>query len=395
MEPGPSSSQRVLDFLLDQDEAVTRPAIAAACDLSRPTVFSAVQQLMHAGLVHETGQRSGSPGRSATLFEVAPGAGTVLAIDIGGSNLRIAVADVRGRPLTELLEPTARPGGPAIVAQAGDLARKALAAAGTSPSALTAVTVSVPGVVGSDGCTVHFASNIDQPDPFDFRTPIAEALGAPVVLDNNVNLAALGERWQGVGRELRTFVIVAVGAGIGAGLVHDGRLLRGAHGASGEVAFLPSLGTHRPLDLRAHDEAGGLSLLTTAQRHPDWTRKPPHTVEELFERAAAGEEPAAALVEEECARVASVIASLCAVVDPEAVILTGGVGANERLMKRSSELAVDMTLYPPVVIRSELGDRASVVGGIYLGMRAARIAVLRTLDEHPSTRSPAVRVGRE
>ena len=118
--------------------------------------------------------------------------------------------------------------------------------------------------------------------------------------------------------------------------------MRGAHGASGEVAFLPSLGAHRPLDLRAHDAAGGLSLLTTAQRHPDWTQPPPSTVEELFERAATGEEPAAALVEEECARVASVIASLCAVVDPEAVILTGGVGANERLMQRSSELAAGM-----------------------------------------------------
>ena len=79
----------------------------------------------------------------------------------------------------------------------------------------------------ADGKTVHFATNIDQPEPFDFHTPIAEALGAPVILENNVNLAALGERWRGVGRDLRTFVIVAVGAGIGAGLIHDGRLLRG------------------------------------------------------------------------------------------------------------------------------------------------------------------------
>jgi len=386
MEPGPSSRQRILDFLLVQEEAVSRPEVAAACDLSRPTVFSAIQHLEQAGLVHETGQRSGSPGRSATLFEVAPTAGTVLALDIGGSNLRVAVADVRGRLRAELREPTARPGGPAITAQASALARRALAAAGSS-SALTAVTVSVPGVVGADGSTVHFASNIDQPDPFDFRTPIAEALGTPVVLENNVNLAALGERWRGVGRELGTFVIVAVGAGIGAGLVHEGRLLRGAHGASGEVAFLPSLGSDRPLDLRAHDAAGGLNLLTTAQRHPGWARTPPSTVEELFRRASDGEEPAAGLVEEECARVAAVIASLCAVVDPEAVILTGGVGANERLMQRSSELAASMTLYPPVVIRSELGDRASVVGGIYLATRNARDAVLRTLDEPPWARS--------
>lgn len=383
MEPAPSSRHRVLDFLLDQETAVTRPDIAVACDLSRPTVFTAIQHLERAGVVHETGQRSGLPGRSAGLFEVSPGAGTVLAIDIGGSNLRVAVADVRGRHLAELREPTARPGGPAIVTQVNDLVRKALAAAGTSSSTLTTATVSVPGVVATDGKFVHFATNIDQSDPFDFRTPIADALGAPVTLENNVNLAALGEQWQGVGRHLGTFVIVAVGAGIGAGLVHNGQLLRGAHGAAGEIAFLPSLGVHRPLDLRAHDTAGGLNLLNTAQGHPGWTRTPPSSVEELFRRASAGEEPAAALVEDECARVAAVIASLCAVVDPEAVILTGGVGANERLMQRSSELAATMTLHSPVFIRSELGNRASLVGGIFLAKQKARVAVLQTLDGHP------------
>ena len=106
MEPRPSSRHRVLDFLFTQTGAVTRPEVAAACDLSRPTVFSAVRHLEREGLVHETGQRSGSPGRSAALFEISPAAGTVLALDIGGSNLRVAVADVRGRPLAELREPT-------------------------------------------------------------------------------------------------------------------------------------------------------------------------------------------------------------------------------------------------------------------------------------------------
>lgn len=379
MHPGHSSRHRVLDFLLEQDQPVTRPSIAAGCELSRPTVFAAVQHFEELGLVHGTGQRSGSPGRSATLFEVAPGAGTVLAIDIGGSNIRVAAADVRGRPLAEVREPTVRPGGEAIVAQAIDLAGRTLASVGAG-APLTAVTVSVPGVVGRDGSTVHFASNIDQADPFDFRTPITEALAAPVDLENNVNLAALGERWRGAGRDLRSFVVVAVGAGIGAGLVHEGRLLRGAHGASGEVAFLPPLGAGLPLDLRAHDPAGGLSLLTSARRHTDWAGTPPETVEELFLRASAGEEPAATLVEEECARIASVIASVCAVVDPEAVILTGGVGANEHLVKRSGELAAGMVLFPPVVLTSELGERASVVGGIYLATQRARHAVLRRLE---------------
>ena len=77
----------------------------------------------------------------------------------------------------------------------------------------------------------------------------------------------------------------------------------------------------------------------------------------------------------------AVIASLCAVVDPEAVVLTGGVEANDWLRERSSELAAGMVLYPPVVVRSELGERASLVGGIYLATQAAKSAVVRALDE--------------
>ncbi|MBY9075530.1 ROK family transcriptional regulator [Nocardioides sp. WL0053] len=375
-----SGVQRVLAFLLEEQDPVTRPLVASACALSRPTVFAAVQQLESLGLVAVTGQQSGSPGRSATLYEVAPGAGILAAVDIGGSNLRVAITDLRGKLLAEGNEPTAEAGGPAITKQAIDLVHSVLKSSEAAGATPTRVAVSVPGVVGADGSTVHYASNIDQFTAFDFRTPLSDALSAPVVLDNNVNLAALGERWRGVARGLETFAVVAVGAGIGAGIVHEGVLLRGAHGAAGEVAFLPPFGSRRKVDAAAHDEAGGLSLLAAARTRSGWTAPPPVTVEELFVRAAEGEEPAASLVEEECTRVASVIASLCAVIDPETVILTGGVGANDLLIARAGELAQTMTLFPPSVVRSGLGERASLVGAIQLAAQSAKLHLMETLN---------------
>lgn len=376
----PSSAETVLTFLLDQWAPVTRPQIAAACGVSRPTVFTAIQDLEGRGLLREVGQQSGSPGRSATLYEVSPDAGILAALDIGGSNLRVAVTDLRGKPLVEMHEATAEPGGTAIIAQSTDLLHTALASSGAAATPLVKVAVSVPGVVAEDGSTVHYASNIDQFEPFDFRTPLSRALDVPVILDNNVNLAAMGERWQGVARDLSTFVVVSVGAGIGAGVVHDGRLLRGSHGAAGEVAFLPPFGSHRKVDAKAHDEAGGLSLLQGARAHPGWTKPAPTTVQELFLRAAAGEEPAVALVEEECERIAYVIASVCAVIDPETVILTGGVGANDRLISRASQLAEEMVLFPPALVRSELGERASLVGAVRFAALSARLDVLERLS---------------
>ncbi len=376
-----SSVQRVLAYLLAQEEPATRPMAASACELSRPTVFSAMDRLERLGLVASAGRQSGRPGRSADLFEVPRSAGALVGIDVGGSNIRVAVTDLRGRLLAEDRAATARQGGRHIVEQAVGQVHDALRSANLSRDDLRGVGVSVPGVVGADHSTVRFASNIDQFEPFDFRSPLSAALGAPVSMDNNVNLAALGEHWVGAARKIDTFAVVAVGAGIGAGIVHEGSLLRGAHGAAGEVAFLPTDGGAKPLDVRAHDAAGGLSLLQAARERTGWSGPPPRTVEELFERAARQEAPATDLFEEECHRIAVVIAAVCTVVDPQAVILTGGVGGNPALVERARQLAGTLTLYPPDVIRSALGDRASVIGATQLARREAHDTLLASLAD--------------
>src|SRR5665647_3719120 len=86
-----SSAQKVLTFLLGQQQPVTRPEVALACHLSRPTVFTAMERLEDLQLVGEVGQRSGMLGRSASLYELQADAALVAGVDIGGSNLRVAL----------------------------------------------------------------------------------------------------------------------------------------------------------------------------------------------------------------------------------------------------------------------------------------------------------------
>ena len=377
MHKATSGMEQVLSYLLEEQSVVTRPMVANACGLSRPTVFTAIERLVELGMVHETGQLSGKPGRSATLYEVSPTAGLLAAVDIGGSNIRAAITDVRGQILEERQAATDPGGGPGAVEQATVMVASALSSVGRRPHDLTTVAVSVPGVVDPDGGTVHYAINIDQFSPYDFRKALGATLGAPVVIENNVNLAAMGERWRGVARDLTTFAVVAVGAGIGAGIVHDGALLRGSHGSAGEVAFLPPHGGLIRDNTMRHDAAGGLRLLEEAKGRSDWRGAPPESVEELFARAAAGEEAAITLVEDECRHIASVIAAICAVVDPEKVILTGGVGGNPVLIERTEELVTGMAAFPPPVIRSDLAERASLVGAIWLASCIARDELLR------------------
>lgn len=380
--PGPNSAQRVLAHLLEQQTAVTRPEIGSACHLSRPTVLAAVERLELAGLVMTVGQRSGLPGRSASLFEVSPDAGMIAGLDIGGSNLRVALTDVRGVLLAEMQEPTTVVGGLAVARQGVRLVRRVLKESVTDGRRLSAVGVSIPGVVGADGATVHYAWNVGQPEPFDFHSVLAQALDAPVLLDNNVNLAAVGEQQQGAARELNTFAVIAVGAGVGAGIVHQGHLLRGAHGGAGEVAFLPTSQDYRRPEAGAPDEAGGVILLRTAQSRGRWEgRGAPASVEELFARAAAGEQTAIELVEEESRRIAVIAASISAVVDPEAIILTGGVGANEMLVARVAELVGDISPFGTPVLRSGLGARASLVGALHLGETSTQQALLSQVGD--------------
>lgn len=360
-------------FLLSQHQPVTRPQVALACQLSRPTVFTAMERLEDLQLVNEVGQRSGTPGRSASLYELRTDAALVAGVDIGGSNLRVALSDARGRLLAETRQATAASGGRGVVKQTVDLVKALSEGTAWAGAALTVAGVSVPGVVAADGSTVHYAWNIGQTEPYDFRTPLVAGLRVPVVLDNNVNLAALGEQWQGAAELLRTFAVIAVGAGVGAGIVHEGQLLRGAHGGAGEVAFLPLNPGYRSLRPPSPDEAGGLMLLHHAKARPGWHGgTPPTSVEELFSRAAGGEQPAVELVEEESQRIAAIAVSICAIVDPETVILTGGVGANTALVARARELISELAPFPPAVIRSVLGERASLVGALAVAVRTAQ-----------------------
>jgi Transcriptional regulator/sugar kinase len=324
-------------------------------------------------LVCEVGQRSGMLGRSASLYELRTDAALVAGIDIGGSNVRVALSDARGRVLSETRQATSASGGGGLIGQAIELLKALREDTAWAGAALTGVGVSVPGVVAADGSTVHYAWNIGQPEPYDFRTPLVAGLGVPVVLDNNVNLAALGEQWQGAAQLLRTFAVIAVGAGVGAGIVHEGQLLRGAHGGAGEVAFLPLDHSLGRLRFASPDEAGGLMLLHKAQSRPGWhADNPPTSVEELFSRAANREQLAMELVEEESQRIAAVAGCICAIVDPETIILTGGVGANTALVARVSEVINELAPFPPAVIRSALGERASLVGALAVAVRAAQ-----------------------
>ena len=203
------------------------------------------------------------------------------------------------------------------------------------------VGVSVPGVVDPDGATVHYAWNIGQSGPFDLRTPAGEGAASPrsswtTTSTSPPSVSSGRGRPSTCGRSPSS----PSGPASAPGIVHEGQLLRGAHGAAGEVAFLPLSPDYQRRRAASPDEAGRPDPAGEGAGPAAVGRTADHRPASRSSSSAppGGEAPAVALVEEESRRIAAITASICAIIDPETVILAGGVGANEALVARTSEL---------------------------------------------------------
>jgi glucokinase len=379
-----STDGAVLAVLFD-NEQLTRPELATGTGLSRPTISEAVRRLLASGLIVEAGVRRGGLGRVPTTYRLAPTAGYVVAADIGGDNLRVAVADLSGTVRLEKRQATRANGAPRVAAQTARMIRAVIAATGDTLGPLRRVGVAAPGVIHADGRTMSIAHNLGEDGPFDLLTPLESAVDAPIVLDNNVNLAALGERWRGHARDVHNFVFLAVGAGIGMGLVHNGEVVRGAHGAAGEIAYLPLPGNVPPGQRTGHGkellaaEAGGYGMLASMRARPTWPVRRPESVAELFDQAGAGVAAAIELVHAEGRQLGLTVASTCAVFDPDLVVLGGGVGSNALLLPVVREAVATLVPFPPRVESSALGEVASLTGALSVALAGARSELLRSV----------------
>ncbi len=225
---------------------ITRPEIASATELSKPTVSAAVGRLEQGGLIRATGRRTGQRGRSPVAYMVSKQVGFVVGSDIGGSNLRVAAADLFGEPICDLKQPTTKAGNRALGMQVLEMVTEVIDRASASHGRPLALAISTPGIIDqSTGRVTSLAYNVAPEGGFDPVEVIRDRLEMPVLVENNVNLAAVGEKWFGLARGVSTMVFISVGAGIGMGIVIDDQVVRGAHGAAGEIG-VPAVG-RRPI----------------------------------------------------------------------------------------------------------------------------------------------------
>jgi predicted NBD/HSP70 family sugar kinase len=333
------SDQSVLDVVFAA-APVTRAEIARRTGISKPTVNEAVRRLERVGLLRPAGTETGRPGRVATYYEVAADAGFVVGVDLNPTAVRICATDLFRREFHTETMPPLRARSPRDVAQQLRTGvRAALEAGRRDHGELLALGVSVANPV--DPATGAVIALPDTPYPEGLIQPaevLADLVSAPLLVDNDVNLAAIAEMEYGVGREVASFAYLFVGAGIGAGLVVDGTLLRGARGLAGEIGYL-SMGFGSPEEHSRH----GLARAVAAQDFAGTAR-------------AIGEAAAA----------------LCAVLDPQLVVLGGPIGLQPALLE-PVQRAVDALAPVPTPVRTgTVGEAAPLQGALVVALERAR-----------------------
>ncbi|HEV2450699.1 MAG TPA: ROK family protein [Streptosporangiaceae bacterium] len=348
----------------------SRAELARASGLSKPTVSLALGNVERAGLVQAAGQRTGVPGRSALLYEIRPDAGLVLGLDIGLQYLRGALADLAGEIRSRS---TLRARATSVRGRVAELVRLAdvlCNEAGVTRSAVTQIVIGSPGVYDPGRNAMALTGGLVGWDRPAALAGLRAAFGETVVIENDVDAEALAERAHGHGRNVDDFAFVHIGTGVGMGLVLGGQLRRGVHGVAGEIAFMP-LSEGSGADEADARKRGAFEAAATAAAVVRAARKAgmrgPVTARRVFDAAARGDERAVGVVAEEARLIAKALCVVITVVDPDLIVLGGGIGQAPGFADAVSAHLHTLAPVRPMVRVSALGSDAVVDGCLAAG----------------------------
>jgi predicted NBD/HSP70 family sugar kinase len=364
---------------------ISRADLARAVGISKPTVNEAVELLRRAGLVSEAladgdGQPR-RPGRRARLLTFRGDLGHVLGIDIGASNVVAVVADLNGVVTTRerrRVRAAERRSARAMLAAARAVAHEALRGAAIKPDELRAVGVGTPGIVDPASGRVTLAPQLGGWEGIPLGHRVGRWFGCPILVDNEVHLSLLAERWRGAARGIDDALFVQIGVGIGGGILIGGNVYRGADGAAGEIGYLPLFeaggealgpfeaaagGTAFAALGRSAARPGGV-LLELAGGDPEAI-----DAEIVFAAAARGDDEAQQVLRELLERLARGVAAALVVLNPSTLIVGGGVSrAGAALLEPLEDRLRALVPLPPRVVLSELGDESVALGAAKLAL---------------------------
>ena len=384
--------------LLREKGPLSRTQIAQILQLSPATITRIVNDLLEENLILEVGKGESTDvgGRRPALLEFNYKANAIIGIDLGGTNIIGALADLGGNILQKVSMPSMTKGQKDGLEQLAKVIEELLSNPCLDDQQLRGIGIGAPSITLHCEGLVVWAPSLGWRN-LPLKQIMKDRFGVPVFVENDVNLAALGESRYGTGKGVDNLVCIYIGTGIGAGIIINGELYRGSSEAAGEVGYLvpgtnylgrcydqfgclESLAAGPGIARRAREaiERGGNSMLTDlVGGHLEAL-----TAECIFEAARRGDRLAQSIVDETVDYLSIVIANVSAVLNPEMIIIGGGVARSaDMLLEPIRQRVAGVVPVMPRIVASELGDSTAVMGAIAI--------VLHSTDDYLFVRSQA------
>lgn len=339
------------------------------------TVREQIAQLRRRRLIIQPEKRRG--------IRLNPEYGQLVGIDMGASHLHFELADFSGEIIRDGVEKVRPEDGPRKTFRQIRKGIQRLLPA-KEQSRLRAIAMAVPSAVDPHSGLVLMANNLPGWKNIDLKHELEKAFQLPVCIENDANMAAIGEHWLGAAREVSNFVFVALGTGIGSGIFVNGQLYTGRTGAAGELQFLnvewprwnEDFGETGYFESYASGQgiaALGRKLMRAGTRgasHGLWENRDAYFVFEAFHK---GNAKARKTLETSFTILGVGIANVVGVLDPDMIVLGGGIsnGDPEFMLSTVSRAAQKIQPNCPPILISELGERAQTCGAVYSSLMAA------------------------
>jgi predicted NBD/HSP70 family sugar kinase len=366
----PAGAGSLLQLIRDGDGA-TRADLAALTGLARSTIAQRLEQLQERGLLRDAGGSVSTGGRPPQRFAFNEDAGLVLAADLGATHSRLAVTNLGGDVLAEDRGDIRIDAGPdAVLGWVDERFGAMLREAGRSGDDVTGIGIGVPGPVEHANGRPRNPPIMPGWDGYPIPDRFSERFGVPVLVDNDVNIMALGEHWSHW-RDIDQMLFVKVGTGIGCGIVAEGTIHRGAAGAAGDIGHIRIATAKDAGDVVCScGNVNCLEALAGGRAMAEQLRAAGYEVETargVVELARAGEPAAVQLVRESGRLVGEVLAAAVNFFNPSVIVVGGDVAeAHEQLLAGVREVVCQRSLPLATrhlrVVRSQLADRAGVIG---------------------------------
>lgn len=347
---------------------VSRANLNKMLSLSFPAVSNSVNELLEEGWIMEAQKDCNLIGRKATLLEYNGKKGFVLGVDIGRSHLSILLADVSGQILLEDCVHGAWKDGSEVMDDLICLLHNVLDREAELKNRLMCIGVGIPGSWDHTTQKNVLAPFLKNWENINVQKILETEFGVSVLVDNSVNLGAIGEKWQGKGKNCNHMLYLDFGIGIGSAIILNGELYRGMNGAAGELGYsLPDFSVAR----KKFSEEGLFEQLLSDHSTVEEGKKDKLSMKDIFIQAEKGEEMAAAFLETIKQYTAVVVVNSVALLNPEKIIFAGSIGIAllKRYHKEFMDILENHVPYVPELDFSQLGRKANTLGAVGIALR--------------------------